>query len=882
MKQIENHKRKKGARGAVLLAAIIAGIQICPRIWQAEAMTRQTISLRNTGFEEKDYGVDGWTYTLLTGEDANWKKEAQKNAENAYQGSNSFQFWFGDEQGSKGSFELTQEVYLEAGTYTLSAWSMGDKEETVEMLFNEETGAQKQYNSGWKNWSKSSGTFQLKQAQKVRLGFRVWGSSSASWGYVDEISLTRQVEAADAEESKYTVNAIDGLRSDFIRGVDVSSLLSEMESGVVYRDFDGKKVDGQGFFDLLADSGVNYARFRVWNDPYDSNKNGYGGGNCDLDKAIKMGKWATNAGMKVLIDFHYSDFWADPEKQFAPKAWNAYSLSQKETAIESFTKESLNHLLDAGVDVAMVQVGNETNNAMCGVSDIVEKCKLYNAGSSAIRAVAKERGREILVALHFTDPQKDGNYEKIAGYLQENNVDYDVFASSYYPFWHGTTDNLTNVLKNIASKYHKKVMVAETSYVRDLQDHDGKSNNVGEGSSDLNYEVSGQGQVTAVSSVMQAVADIGDAGLGAFYWEPAWIPVQEYDPKTADSKIYQSNMEKWERYGSGWATSYAKSYDEAHVQDWYGGTSWDNQSLFYYDGCPDQALRVFRYVLTGTRQVDDARFPHPTHSDDDTKPSEEPSQNAEPSEKPGQSTEPSERPDVQCITLDALGGTISQKIFSVTVGKKYGQLPVPFREGYRFLGWYTKKDGGSRVMEETVAAAKDNDTLYAHWTTKTYQILYRLEGGKNNAGNPTEYTIADQTIQLAAPTREGYRFDGWYADSSYCDRVTEISAKTIGNRRLYAKWTKLSIGRTAFRKVVSAQVGALKVSWKAVADADGYELTIAQTGKNGQMIRTTACAYSRQRLKSGKSYTVAVRAYQKDSAGKRVYGKSRMKTIKIK
>ena len=111
------------------------------------------------------------------------------------------------------------------------------------------------------------------------------------------------------KDKQVYVQKIDGLSEDFMRGVDISSFLSEIESGVVFKDYEGNDIDSQGFFDLLADSGVNYVRIRVWNDPYDENGNGYGGGNCDIDRAISMGEYATNAGMKVYIDFHYSDFW---------------------------------------------------------------------------------------------------------------------------------------------------------------------------------------------------------------------------------------------------------------------------------------------------------------------------------------------------------------------------------------------------------------------------------------------------------------------------------------------------------------------------------------------------------------------------------------------
>ena len=249
------------------------------------------------------------------------------------------------------------------------------------------------------------------------------------------------------------VEKINGLSEDFIKGVDVSSYVSLKESGVVFRDWAGKEIDDAGFFKQLNDAGVNYIRIRVWNNPYDSTMNGYGGGNNDIEKAKTIGKLATAAGMKVLIDFHYSDFWADPGKQQAPKAWANFTVDEKAEAVEEFTTESLTELIDAGVDVGMVQVGNETNNGICGVmykDGWADAAKIFNAGSSAIRKVAETSGKDIQVALHFANPEKERTYAEFAKQLYSNNVDYDIFASSYYPYWHGTTANLTAVLKHIA------------------------------------------------------------------------------------------------------------------------------------------------------------------------------------------------------------------------------------------------------------------------------------------------------------------------------------------------------------------------------------------------------------------------------------------------
>ncbi|SHS89430.1 Arabinogalactan endo-1,4-beta-galactosidase precursor [Mycobacteroides abscessus subsp. abscessus] len=383
------------------------------------------------------------------------------------------------------------------------------------------------------------------------------------------------------------VKRVAGIDEDFIKGVDVSSIIALEDSGVKFYNEAGKKQD---IFKTLNDAGVNYVRVRVWNDPYDSKGRGYGGGNNDIEKAIEIGKRATANNMKLLVDFHYSDFWADPAKQQAPKAWKNLNLEEKKVALYDYTKESLQAMMDEGIDIGMVQIGNETNGGLAGEKNWEAMSQLFNAGSKAVR----ELDSNILVALHFTNPETSGRYASIAKTLQENEVDYDVFASSYYPFWHGTLTNLTSVLKNVASAYGKQVMVAETSYTYTKEDGDGHGNTSPKDSGQtLNYPITVQGQATAVRDVIEAVANVGEAGIGVFYWEPAWIPA-------APDKKLKKNQKLWEKYGSGWATSYAAEYDPEDAGHWYGGSAVDNQALFDFYGRPLTSLNVFKYVDTGS------------------------------------------------------------------------------------------------------------------------------------------------------------------------------------------------------------------------------------------------------------------------------------------
>lgn len=410
----------------------------------------------------------------------------------------------------------------------------------------------------------------------------------------------RSFEGAPPEDSSIYVKPVEGMGDDFLRGVDISSYLSEIESGVKYKDFNGKELDEKGFFELLADCGVNAVRLRIWNDPTDKDGNSYGGGHCDLDTAVTIGKWATEAGLQVLADFHGSDFWADPSKQKAPKAWAHYTFEDKCSALSEFFKSGMERFYDEGVNVTMVQVGNEINNGFAGETDRERIDTLLGLGSAAVREAAKAAGKEVKVVLHYTNPDSS-NLIDYAEDLKSRGVDYDVFAVSYYPFWHGTTERLTEQLKTVADNYGKQVMVAETSYVYTDEDGDGSANSVSSGGTGivLKYDISVQGQANEVRDVIDAVCKAG--GIGVFYWEPAWIPVGVCDFESGDGEaVLEKNRQLWETFGSGWASSYAKTYDPKDAGVYYGGSSWDNQAMFDFEGNPLESLKIFKYVFGGT------------------------------------------------------------------------------------------------------------------------------------------------------------------------------------------------------------------------------------------------------------------------------------------
>ncbi|TWD95743.1 arabinogalactan endo-1,4-beta-galactosidase [Neobacillus bataviensis] len=573
---------------AMLLAIVMVFSTLVLNGHISLAAESQTQYITNGGFESNFWNDSSWDIETLNWDNIDIQHYLYSSDTwmTKDEGDHALKYWIKETTTGAPSFTVKQTIpTLPAGSYELSVKSMGGASAeagNIKLFAGTET-INAVATTGYNAWGTITLKFDLKQdTSNLQVGATVTGAPKA-WGYLDSFTLKSVPKAVDAD---IFVKRVDGLDKDFIKGVDVSSIISLENSGVKFYNEVGKKQD---IFKTLHEAGVNYIRVRVWNNPYDAKGNGYGGGNNDLAKAIAIGKRATANGMKLLVDFHYSDFWADPAKQQAPKAWANLSFEDKKKALYNYTKESLKAMRAAGINIGMVQVDNETNGGVAGEKDWTKISALFNEGSKAVRAVDPN----ILVAVHFTNPETAGRYASYAKTLADNNVDYDVFASSYYPFWHGTLSNLTSVLKNVANTYGKKVMVAETSYTYTAADGDGHGNTAPKDAGQtLNYPITVQGQANSVRDVIQAVANVGEAGIGVFYWEPAWIPMGPPE------KLKQNQM-KWEKYGSGWASSYAGEYDPEDAGKWYGGSAVDNQAMFDFTGHPLASLNVFKYVDTG-------------------------------------------------------------------------------------------------------------------------------------------------------------------------------------------------------------------------------------------------------------------------------------------
>jgi arabinogalactan endo-1,4-beta-galactosidase len=334
-----------------------------------------------------------------------------------------------------------------------------------------------------------------------------------------------------------------------IRGADVSSLPKSEANGGKWVDFSGKPGDA---LSILRDAGINTIRLKVWVTPPD----GYN----DKKHVLAMAKRVKALGMQLIIDFHYSDVWADPGKQNKPASWRSYSFDRLRQAVYDHTFDVLSALKSQGTVADMVQVGNEINDGMLWEEGRASKqwdnlAKLLNAGADAVKAVSATTK----VVLHLADGGKNDLYRWWFDAARARQVRFDVIGASYYPAWHGSIQGFQANLQDVSARYGKPVLVVETGYPFTVANEDHENNMVGDKQLVSGYPATPNGQaamIRAVTNVVRALP-VG-RGLGVVYWEPTWTAVR----------------------GSGWDPTNPSA-----------GNGWENQALFDFDDRPLPGLR---------------------------------------------------------------------------------------------------------------------------------------------------------------------------------------------------------------------------------------------------------------------------------------------------
>ena len=319
--------------------------------------------------------------------------------------------------------------------------------------------------------------------------------------------------ACSSSLPKKTVKA-----SVFYRGADLSYVNEMEDCGAIYKNRNGVVEDP---FRIFKDAGTNLIRVRKWHNPDWTSYSDY----KDVMKTIKRAK-ALN--MKVLLDFHYSDDWADPQKQKIPKAWlpSIHNLEVLGDSVYNYTYTTLKKLHTKNLLPELVQVGNETNIMILQATDSITKMDwsrnafLINKGIQAVRDVAKETNNSIEIMLHIAQPENGLWWFKEA--KKQGITDYDWIGLSYYPKW--SKYNLKEVSKaftTLISTFNKKLMVVETAYPFSLKNQDKAGNILGEDALIDGYSASQKGQLAYLSALKKAIQEAG--GLGLVYWEPAWV-----------------------------------------------------------------------------------------------------------------------------------------------------------------------------------------------------------------------------------------------------------------------------------------------------------------------------------------------------------------------
>jgi arabinogalactan endo-1,4-beta-galactosidase len=370
---------------------------------------------------------------------------------------------------------------------------------------------------------------------------------AGSWAGMDDVTISQgRVERA-------------------IRGGDLSGLLKNEDFGATYSDARGKLVDP---IEHLADEGANLGRLKVWVDPADSYNT--------VDEVVATAKRIDAAGMKLLVDFHYSDRWTDPGAQGMPAAWQGLPAAEVADKVHEHTRTVLSALKSAGLTADYVQVGNEINPGMLWplgqtwdvvAGDGVEGAQWDNlamfltAGARAVREVDASSK----VILHLTNINNGiGGLTWWFDEATNQGVPFDVIGLSYYGYWHGSLADLQNAVTTLSGRYDRDVLVVETAYAFTLQDDASAPwENIIRDESQLvaGYPATPEAQAANLRAVQDVVASApGGRGIGTVYWEPTWTAVA----------------------GNGW--------DPA---DPASGNAWENQALFDFDGRALPALKEF-------------------------------------------------------------------------------------------------------------------------------------------------------------------------------------------------------------------------------------------------------------------------------------------------
>lgn len=331
-----------------------------------------------------------------------------------------------------------------------------------------------------------------------------------------------------------------------MRGADVSTAQRALDLGATYYDANGNAADP---LDILKGAGVNYVRLRLWNNP----ASGYN----NKAKVLAYARAVKAKGLKLLVDFHYSDTWADPGNQRKPAAWASHGIGALQTDVYNYTYDVCTSLKAQGTAPDSVQLGNEINVGMLWNdgkvvnNDFTNLSLLLRAGADATKAC--NGGTKVII--HTANADSDAHARWFYDGIKAKGVNWDITGLSYYCMWHGTLSTLYDVVADMRSRYGKDVVIAETAYPFTTANADSTGNSVTSGCS--GYPLTWTGQAANFTDVQNTARNAG--AIGVFNWEPTWYAVP----------------------GNGW--------DPADINN--SGDGWDNMAVFNWTGRLNPAIR---------------------------------------------------------------------------------------------------------------------------------------------------------------------------------------------------------------------------------------------------------------------------------------------------
>lgn len=730
----------------------------------------------------------------------------------------------------------TANVYTQADSIYNLLEATIDEKNAGGLIYNEAA-----YVGSWKSFFDDEGDAQVSMAIFAYAQGNETDTSRDPYKYGDDTGLKQQ---------KVTIKKVKNMSDSTIRGIDISSYTALKKAGVKYYDNEGKEAS---LLKVLSDNGVNYIRIRIWNDPYNEKGETYGGGSNDVKAGLEIAKEAAKYNIKVLLGFHYSDFWADPAVQLLPKAWEKDRNNQEKMCsnVYEFTKETLEQFKDAGADIGMVQVGNEISQGMMGIMHRTkanvwqeeEKSVLIdsylNAGARAVRECVPDA----LVAIHL-DTLNLSIYKDAMNAWERDKVDYDVLGSSSYAFWAGK-NMLGNVRKagNYVASRGKLFAVLETSWLNSQKDADGTVNMVNN-TKDAVYKVGPQGQADMLSDLYDAILS-NDNGLGAFYWEGAWIPVK------AGWVNWKYNKEMANEFGTGWATEnaggyYPKSKLYYNGNPVWGGDSWDNQTLFDDKGYPLDSLRFYKDAVSSNEKYS----------------------------------------RVVIALCDKENNVLEYRVVKVISGKSM-TYTLPEIKGYtkekdtiKILGTNDKISKVSVVYNKDIK--KQTITVKKASYTIPYGTKFNL---KNKVKAVGSLTFTSNNTNIVSVEKQGKKL--------VVKKPGKVKIKiTAGATADYKQTSRIvtiyAVPKKQTIKKVSTAKRKVKVNIKKDVKATGYQIVAAKNSRfsKGKKVLTKKgtrqVTYTITKLNSRKIYYVKARAY-KTIGNKKYFGPwSKVKKIRIK